>query len=246
MSSGDENYSKTNNKKDKKSFGQKAKLSAEKREIKRNPDANNPNRNPFEKENEVAPPALLVERKDKKDSKHWNDKFIQQEIQEEEDAMRDAYEERNAYAYEEVDLEEDNGPPPIDQEELDRINEFCFQAAMELRSRNDQELRDFVLKKQMEELFYANTTFLDEDDTCEAMKLRRSHQIIDLKAENRLKRETVYHLTRQIEASERLINQLMMEDERAYVSASCDYFVDLEVDDLVPPLTVEELVEEDS
>jgi hypothetical protein len=242
MSSGDENYGKTNNKKEKKSFGQKAKLSAEKRETKRNPDANNPNRNPFEKENEVAP-ALPVERKDKKISKHWNDKFIEQEIQEEEDAERDAYEERNAY--QEVDLEENDfgGPPPIDQEELDRINEFCFHAAMDLRRRNDEDLRDFVLKKQLEEMFYANTTFLDEDDTCEAMKTRRTNQIRELRAENRLKRETVYHLTRQIEASEHLINQLMREDDRVY--ANCDYFVDLEVDDLVPPLTVEELVQED-
>lgn len=226
MSSGDdENYSKTNNKKENKSFGQKAKLSAEKRESKRNPDANSP----LEKENEVAP-ALLVERKDKKNSKHWNDKFIQQEIQEEEDAMRDAYEERNA-CEEEYYFEEDNGPPPIDPEELDRINEFCFQAAMELRRRNDEDLREFVLKKQMEEMFLANTTFLDEDDTCEAMKSRRTSQIRELRAENRLKRETVCHLTRQIEASEQLINQLLQQDERVY--ASYDYFVDLELDDLV-------------
>lgn len=146
---------------------------------------------------------------------------------------------------EEVDLEtEDEGPPPLDPEELERMNDFCFQTAMELRDRNNQEFGNFVLRKQMEEMFYhASTHFIDEEDTCEDMKIRRTEYIKELKGENMLKRLTVNHLMDQIEANERLIERLLKEDNKVFeVDANYDYFAEA---DVVPPLTVEELNEED-
>ena len=138
----------------------------------------------------------------------------------------------------------DAGPPPMDPDELERMNQFCFQTAMDFRDRNNQEIHDFVLRKQMEEMFYhASTHFIDEEDTCEDMKTRRTEYIKELKAENRLKRLTVNHLLDQIEANERLIERLLEEEDKVFeVDPNYDYF---EEADIVPPLTVEELNEED-
>jgi hypothetical protein len=177
---------------------------------------------------------MIPEKKDKKSSKYWNDKFIQQEIQAEEDAVRDV-----AKAFEDVHEEEEEeeeewrgeGPPPLDPDELERINDFCLQFAMDLRSRNDQEIRDFVLKKQMEELFNDATTFKDEDDTCEAIKSRKTELVKELKAENRLTRLTISHLVDQVEANEQLIKRLLEEDDRE-INPDQDFFAPLTVEDL--------------
>jgi hypothetical protein len=169
-------YSKENSKKDKKSFGQKAKDSAEKRENKllsSNPNINNPNRNvDFVEKKQVV--VQQENRKDKKSSKHWNDKLIQQEIQLYDDSVEDAAraateeEEEEFLEYDEEEEEEredrSQGPPPIDPEELERMNEHCFQFAMELRQRNDNELYDFVMKKQLEELSSNAWGWLENDD----------------------------------------------------------------------------------
>lgn len=176
-------YSKENSKKDKKSFGQKAKDSAEKRENKllsSNPNINNPNRNGDFVEKKQVVVQHQENRKDKKSSKHWNDKLIQQEIQvyddSVEDAARAAAEEEEeefleyaaAAALEEEEEEEDRsqGPPPIDPEELERMNEHCFQFAMDLRQRNDDELRGFVFKKLLSKAYdgHFNITIMEEND----------------------------------------------------------------------------------
>lgn len=229
MSTDDIFYIKENNKKDNKSFGQKAKISKEKRETRWNPNANNPNRNHPLKE---VVKDEVPEKKDKKNSKHWNDKFIQQEIQAEEDAVRDvelAFEDVHEEDEEEEEEWHGEGPPPLDPDELERINDFCFQFAMDLRSRNDQELRDFVLKKQLEEMFQDASTFRDEDDTCEAIESRKTELVRELKAENRLTRLTISHLTDKVEANEQLIKRLLNEEEEDEINPDQDF---LTVDDL--------------